>query len=99
MYQLSFISINILIQQLLLFTAVHHFISLTLIPIGVAGDENTPPVAAVVRLSFEEEVLLNLHRHWSLREAVKNSLVTSAAFKLFTLKGQKRLQEFLAHAG
>ncbi|TKS78328.1 Cell division control protein 45 -like protein PORC-PI-1 [Collichthys lucidus] len=42
---------------------------------------------------------LTLYQHWSLYESICNSCYTSCNFKLWTLNGQKKLQEFLADMG
>lgn len=42
---------------------------------------------------------LTLYQHWSLYESISNSCYTSCSFKLWTINGQKKLQEFLADMG
>lgn len=42
---------------------------------------------------------LTLYQHWSLYESISNSCYTSCSFKLWTINGQKMLQEFLADMG
>uniref|UniRef100_A0A5K3EVZ6 Cell division control protein 45-like protein n=2 Tax=Mesocestoides corti TaxID=53468 RepID=A0A5K3EVZ6_MESCO len=52
-----------------------------------------------VSISFDEELTLWLYRHWSLKDALEITMLTSTRFKLFTEGGHKRLQEFLASIG
>ncbi|EHB18375.1 CDC45-related protein [Heterocephalus glaber] len=42
---------------------------------------------------------LALYHHWSLYDSLCNTSYTSARFKLWSVHGQKRLQEFLADMG
>ncbi|XP_004945543.1 cell division control protein 45 homolog isoform X2 [Gallus gallus] len=42
---------------------------------------------------------LALYQHWSLYESLCNTSYTSATLKLWSVQGQKRLQEFLADMG
>lgn len=52
-----------------------------------------------IDINFEEELALWMYRHWSLKDALETTIVTSTRFKLFTEGGYKRLQEFLASIG
>ncbi|XP_030074448.1 cell division control protein 45 homolog isoform X1 [Microcaecilia unicolor] len=52
-----------------------------------------------MRIVFEYDLRLALYQHWSLYESICNSCYTSASFKLWSVQGQKRLQEFLADMG
>eukprot|EP00069_Balaena_mysticetus_P018795 bmy_02449T0 len=54
-----------------------------------------------MRISFEYEpsLRLALYQHWSLHDSLCNTCYTAARFKLWSLHGQKRLQEFLADVG
>uniref|UniRef100_A0A8C6D4H5 Cell division cycle 45 n=1 Tax=Moschus moschiferus TaxID=68415 RepID=A0A8C6D4H5_MOSMO len=51
------------------------------------------------RISFEYDLRLALYRHWSLHDSLHNTCYTAARLKLWSLHGQKRLQEFLADVG
>ncbi|XP_065760753.1 cell division control protein 45 homolog isoform X1 [Muntiacus reevesi] len=51
------------------------------------------------RISFEYDLRLALYQHWSLHDSLCNTCYTAARFKLWSLHGQKRLQEFLADVG
>ncbi|XP_007460082.1 PREDICTED: cell division control protein 45 homolog isoform X1 [Lipotes vexillifer] len=52
-----------------------------------------------MRISFEYDLCLALYQHWSLHDSLCNTCYTAARFKLWSLHGQKRLQEFLADVG
>lgn len=51
------------------------------------------------RISFEYDLCLVLYQHWSLHESLYNTSYTAARFKLWSVHGEKRLQEFLADMG
>ncbi|KAK7088800.1 hypothetical protein V1264_022672 [Littorina saxatilis] len=52
-----------------------------------------------LRIVFDEELQLSLYRHWSLFDSLCHSINTACKFRVWTLKGQKRLHEFLAEMG
>uniref|UniRef100_A0A3B3ZHK5 Uncharacterized protein n=1 Tax=Periophthalmus magnuspinnatus TaxID=409849 RepID=A0A3B3ZHK5_9GOBI len=58
-------------------------------------DEENSLSIDCMRISFEY-LRLTLYQHWSLYESICNSCYTTCNFKLWTLNGQKKLQEFLA---
>uniref|UniRef100_A0A3B5KTH8 CDC45 cell division cycle 45 homolog (S. cerevisiae) n=1 Tax=Xiphophorus couchianus TaxID=32473 RepID=A0A3B5KTH8_9TELE len=62
-------------------------------------DEENSLSIDCMRISFEYDLRLALYHHWSLYESICNSYYTACSFKLWTLKGQKKLQEFLADMG
>ncbi|XP_075955377.1 cell division control protein 45 homolog [Anarhichas minor] len=62
-------------------------------------DEENSLSIDCMRISFEYDLRLALYQHWSLYESICNSCYTSCNFKLWTLNGQKKLQEFLADMG
>uniref|UniRef100_A0A673CFA3 CDC45 cell division cycle 45 homolog (S. cerevisiae) n=1 Tax=Sphaeramia orbicularis TaxID=375764 RepID=A0A673CFA3_9TELE len=62
-------------------------------------DEENSLSVDCMRISFEYDLRLTLYQHWSLYESICNSCYTSCNFKLWTLNGQKKLQEFLADMG
>ncbi|CAL8249179.1 unnamed protein product [Merluccius merluccius] len=62
-------------------------------------DEDNALSIDCMRISFEYDLRLTLYQHWSLFESMCNSTYTSCNFKLWSLSGQKRLQEFLADMG
>ncbi|KAM6165740.1 cell division control protein 45 homolog isoform 4-T4 [Erethizon dorsatum] len=59
-------------------------------------EENTLSVDCT-RISFD--LCLALYHHWSLYDSLCNTSYTAARFKLWSVHGQKRLQEFLADMG
>uniref|UniRef100_A0A8C5VB54 Cell division cycle 45 n=1 Tax=Microcebus murinus TaxID=30608 RepID=A0A8C5VB54_MICMU len=61
-------------------------------------EENTLSVDCT-RVSFEYDLRLALYQHWSLHDSLCNTSYTAARFKLWSVHGQKRLQEFLADMG
>ena len=48
---------------------------------------------------YEDELQLTMYRHWSLFESFCHSINFASKFKVWTLKGQKRMHEFLAEMG
>ncbi|KAJ1094097.1 hypothetical protein NDU88_007181 [Pleurodeles waltl] len=62
-------------------------------------DEENSLSIDCMRISFEYDLRLALYQHWSLFESICNSCYTSATLKLWSVQGQKRLQEFLADMG
>uniref|UniRef100_UPI003AAC4732 cell division control protein 45 homolog isoform X3 n=1 Tax=Centroberyx gerrardi TaxID=166262 RepID=UPI003AAC4732 len=62
-------------------------------------DEENSLSIDCMRISFEYDLRLTLYQHWSLYESICNSCYTSCSFKLWSLNGQKKLQEFLADMG
>ncbi|XP_012309598.1 cell division control protein 45 homolog isoform X1 [Aotus nancymaae] len=61
-------------------------------------EENTLSVDCT-RISFEYDLRLALYQHWSLHDSLCNTSYTASRFKLWSVHGQKRLQEFLADMG
>ncbi|XP_069353150.1 cell division control protein 45 homolog [Eulemur rufifrons] len=61
-------------------------------------EENTLSVDCT-RVSFEYDLRLALYQHWSLHDSLCNTSYTAARFRLWSVHGQKRLQEFLADTG
>ncbi|XP_073917316.1 cell division control protein 45 homolog isoform X2 [Castor canadensis] len=61
-------------------------------------EENTLSVDCT-RISFEYDLCLALYQHWSLHDSLCNTSYTAARFKLWSVHGQKQLQEFLADMG
>ncbi|XP_056388187.1 cell division control protein 45 homolog [Hyla sarda] len=62
-------------------------------------DEENSLSIDCMRISFEYDVRLSLYQHWSLFESICNSCYTSSSLKLWSVQGQKKLQEFLADMG
>uniref|UniRef100_A0A8D2LTI0 Cell division cycle 45 n=1 Tax=Varanus komodoensis TaxID=61221 RepID=A0A8D2LTI0_VARKO len=63
-----------------------------------ADEENSLSIDCM-RIAFEYDLCLALYQHWSLFESLCNTCYTSASFKLWSVQGQKRLQEFFADMG
>ncbi|XP_056677387.1 cell division control protein 45 homolog [Monodelphis domestica] len=61
-------------------------------------DENSLSIDCM-RIAFEYDLRLALYQHWSLYESLYNTCYTSARLRLWSVQGQKRLQEFLADMG
>ena len=52
-----------------------------------------------LKLQGETELNLALYRHWSITQAIRHTPYTAAKFKAFTLKGEYKINEFLADLG
>ena len=52
-----------------------------------------------LKIMYDDELQLSLYRHWSLFESLCHSINMACKFKVWTLKGQKKLHEFLAEMG
>jgi len=52
-----------------------------------------------LKISFERSLKLNLLRHWTLMESIKHTAYTAMKFKLFSIKGERLLLDFLADLG
>ncbi|KAI9559146.1 hypothetical protein GHT06_015935 [Daphnia sinensis] len=50
-------------------------------------------------ITHEKDLNLSMYRHWSLLESLKYTPQTASHFHLWTLKGEKKLNEFLAELG
>jgi len=52
-----------------------------------------------LKISFERSLKLNLLRHWTLMDSIKHTAYTAMKFKLFSIKGERLLLDFLADLG
>ncbi|UXI19276.1 folylpolyglutamate synthase [Sarcoptes scabiei] len=52
-----------------------------------------------LNINYERDLNLKLYREWSLYESLKHTMYTSCGFKVWRLKGHKRLHTFLAELG
>lgn len=52
-----------------------------------------------MKIIFENELRLSLYRHWSIYDSLCHSNYTACRFRVWTIKGRKRLHEFLADIG
>lgn len=50
-------------------------------------------------ITYAKDLQLSLYRHWSLFESLRHTLFISCKFKVWNIKGHKRLLEFLAELG
>nr|CAG4640974.1 EOG090X08GG [Eulimnadia texana] len=50
-------------------------------------------------ITYEKDLSLFLYRHWDLWTSLRNTPITACHFHLWSLKGEKRLYEFLAELG
>lgn len=53
----------------------------------------------VMKISGDRELNLSLYRHWTLFKALQHTAYTAMKFRTFSLKGEDKLQEFLADLG
>lgn len=52
-----------------------------------------------LKISFERDLRLALYRHWSVEASLRHSIYTACKLKLWTLRGEKKMQELLAEMG
>lgn len=65
-------------------------------------DEATTEASAatnVPRISYIKDLQLALYRHWTVEASLRHSMYSACKLKLWTLKGQRRLQELLVDMG
>ncbi|KAL3270828.1 hypothetical protein HHI36_021347 [Cryptolaemus montrouzieri] len=60
---------------------------------------NDLEVKTSLKITFEKDLRLMLHRHWSVANSLKFSMFTSCRLKLWSLKGDRKLQQLLAEMG
>lgn len=60
-----------------------------------SGDSNINSV----KLSFGRELNLAFLRHWTLLDSMRHSVHVACRFRMWTVKGQKKLHEFMAELG
>ncbi|KXJ28983.1 cell division control protein 45 homolog [Exaiptasia diaphana] len=61
-------------------------------------DENGVSINCM-KIAFDAELRLALYRHWSLFDSICHSNYTACRFRVWTMKGKKKLHEFLADMG
>ncbi|XP_031550751.1 cell division control protein 45 homolog [Actinia tenebrosa] len=61
-------------------------------------DENGVSINCM-KIAFDTEMRLALYRHWSLFDSICHSNYTACRFRVWTMKGKKKLHEFLADMG
>lgn len=60
---------------------------------------NDTDVLTSLKIHFENDLRLVLYRHWSVEASLKYSMYTACKLKLWSLRGDKKLQELLADMG
>ncbi|XP_065891075.1 cell division control protein 45 homolog isoform X1 [Dysidea avara] len=64
------------------------------------GDDDAASLSVnSLKITFDNELRLLLYRHWTLYDSLCHSAYTACRFRVWTTKGQKKLQEFLAEMG
>jgi CDC45-like protein len=53
----------------------------------------------VMKINRDRELNLSLYRHWTLFMSLQHTPYTAMKFRTFSLKGEDKLQEFLADLG
>ena len=62
------------------------------------SDEN-PLSVDMLKIAFDQELRMTLYRHWSIIEAINHSPNIACKFRVWTMKGRKKLNEYLADMG
>lgn len=52
-----------------------------------------------LKINLENDLHLALYRHWSVHDSLKHSMYSACKLKLWTARGEKRLQELLVEMG
>jgi hypothetical protein len=52
-----------------------------------------------MKISGDRELNLSLYRHWTLFKSLRHTAYTAMKFRTFSLKGEDKLNEFLADLG
>ncbi|XP_044764128.1 cell division control protein 45 homolog [Coccinella septempunctata] len=60
---------------------------------------NDSEVKTSLKITFEKDLKLVLHKHWCVESSLKFSMFTSCRLKLWTLKGDRKLHQLLAEMG
>lgn len=60
---------------------------------------NDTDVLTSLKIVFEKDLRLALYRHWTVESSLKFSMFTACKMKLWSLRGDKKLQELLADMG
>lgn len=56
-------------------------------------------VTTSLKITFEKDIRLNLYRHWNVEAALKYSMYSACKLKLWSAKGDRKLNGFLADMG
>lgn len=55
--------------------------------------------ATAMRIHFQQDLKLALYRHWTVESSLRYSMLPACKMKLWSLRGDKRLQQLLADMG
>ena len=73
--------------------------SIALNSITTNSDQNVVTNNNFLTINYEKDLKLCLYRHWSLYESLRHTMYVSSKFKIWKLRGHKRLLAFLAELG
>ncbi|XP_059490079.1 cell division control protein 45 homolog [Neocloeon triangulifer] len=54
---------------------------------------------SIFKVTFEKDLQLSLYRHWSVESSLFNTRFTACKLKIWSLNGERRLQQLLADMG
>ncbi|XP_017780562.1 PREDICTED: cell division control protein 45 homolog [Nicrophorus vespilloides] len=60
---------------------------------------NDTDVHTSLKITFEKDLRLILYRHWTVESSLKHSMFTACKLRLWSLKGDKKLNQLLADMG
>jgi cell division control protein 45 len=60
---------------------------------------NDSDIETSLKITFVNDLRLVLYRHWSVAASLKYSMLTATKLKLWSIRGDKKLQEILADMG
>ena len=63
------------------------------------GEQSVVTNNNFLTINYEKDLKLCLYRHWSLYESLRHTMYISSKFKIWKLRGHKRLLAFLAELG
>ncbi|XP_012266561.1 cell division control protein 45 homolog [Athalia rosae] len=55
--------------------------------------------ATGIKLTYDRDLQLALYRHWTVEASLRHSMATAVSLRLWSLRGENRLREFLAEMG
>ncbi|GFG35678.1 hypothetical protein Cfor_11465 [Coptotermes formosanus] len=62
-------------------------------------DENSIHHKTAIKITYDKDLQLALYRHWTVEASLRHSMYSAVKLKLWTLRGQKKLNELLAEMG
>ncbi|OXU30770.1 hypothetical protein TSAR_002281 [Trichomalopsis sarcophagae] len=54
---------------------------------------------SAIKVTYDKDLQLALYRHWTVEDSLRHSIPTAVALRLWSIKGEQRLREFLAEMG